>query len=145
MKRLLPIVLCLFLASCGSLSKFLPQGTIEVSASVLCGGVAATILPEPTVITAAAAACGGTAIVLTPDTSLQGVDNKYQASVQKARDWQEFLLYGGIVASLLFFIVIPLLQRRFNLKEVEKARMESRVEDIQMINALQDRIAKMKE
>lgn len=103
------------------------------------------VAPEPTTVAAAAGACGAAAIALTPSNSVASVKNEYQASVQKARDWQQFLIYGGIVASLLFFIVIPFLQRKFNIKEIEKARMESRPEDTQQINDLLAMVARMRE
>jgi len=145
MKKALVISMCLFLSGCGGLLKFLPEGTIEVGSAVVCGAGVAAVAPEPATVAAAAGACGAAAIALTPDNSLQGVENEYQADVQKSRDWQEFLLYAGIVASLLFFVVIPLLQRKFNIKEVEKARMESRPEDMIIIRELHDRIARMQD
>ncbi|MDA8817013.1 hypothetical protein N9N32_00105 [Alphaproteobacteria bacterium] len=145
MKKSLVVGLCFLLAGCGGLSRFLPEGTLEVGSAVICGAGAAAVAPEPATVAAAAGACGAAAIALTPSNSVADVRNEHQASVQKARDWQQFLIYGGIVASLLFFIVIPFLQRKFNIKEVEKARMESRPEDAQQINELLAMVARMRE
>jgi len=145
MKKSLVAGLCFLLAGCAGLSNILPEGTLEVGAAVVCGAGAAAVAPEPTTVAAAAGACGAAAIAVTPSNSVASVKNEYQASVQKARDWQQFLIYGGIVASLLFFIVIPFLQRKFNIKEVEKARMESRPEDAQQINDLLAMVARMRE
>ena len=137
--------LCFLLAGCAGISNILPQGTIEVSSAVLCGAGVAAVMPEPAAVAAAAGACGATAIALTPSNDVADVQNEYQADVQKSRDWQQFFMYGGIVAALMFFIIIPFLQRKFNIKEVEKARLETRPEDALQIRELQDRLAKMQE
>lgn len=145
MRLLLVAGISFLLSGCAGLSNLLPEGTLEVGSAVVCGAGAAAVAPEPTTVAAAAGACGAAAIALTPSNSVASVKNEYQASVQKARDWQQFLIYGGIVASLLFFIVIPFLQRKFNIKEIEKARMESRPEDTQQINDLLAMVARMRE